>query len=79
MEKEIKEFEVEAEKIEKIYKKAEPLTLLTKKEADIITSFYGLDKKVRHTLRELGEKYGVTRERIRQIKANALKKIGYKD
>jgi RNA polymerase primary sigma factor len=51
---------------------------LTEKEADIITRYYGLAPNVRHTLAELGEMHGVTRERIRQIKVEALKKLKVK-
>jgi DNA-directed RNA polymerase sigma subunit (sigma70/sigma32) len=37
--------------------------------------YYGIDTSVRHTLNEIGAKYEVTRERIRQIKVVALKKL----
>lgn len=48
---------------------------LTPKEKDIITRYYGISPQVRHSLAELGQMYDVTRERIRQIKVEALKKI----
>ena len=48
---------------------------LNKKEIDVLSSRYGLNGKDVLTLEELGSKYGVTRERIRQIEARALKKI----
>jgi len=67
---------IEAQKIEEAYKKNK--STLSPKERDIITCYYGIAKEVRHTLAELGEKYGVTRERIRQIKSQALLKIGIK-
>jgi DNA-directed RNA polymerase sigma subunit (sigma70/sigma32) len=51
---------------------------LTVKEADIITRYYGITPNVRHTLAELGAIHGVTRERIRQIKVEALKKLRVK-
>lgn len=51
------------------------LKTLSPREQDIIKLRYGLlDGKV-HTLAKIGEKYSVTRERIRQIEAKALAKI----
>lgn len=67
---------IEAEKVEQAFK--EFRTKLSAKEKDIITSYYGISPKVRHTLAEIGEKYQVTRERIRQIKVVALSKLGIK-
>jgi len=49
--------------------------LLSKREQDIITKFFGIGTAVRHSLAELGEEYKVSRERIRQIKNSALKKL----
>ena len=61
--------EIKAEKVKKAYRKLGGK--LTPKQKDIITRYYGIDNHVRHTLAELGEIYGVTRERIRQIKVEA--------
>ena len=64
---------IEAEMVEKAYIAARDE--LTSKEKDIITRYYGIDNKVRHSLAEVAEIYGVTRERIRQIKTVALNKL----
>ena len=51
------------------------LDTLTEKEKEIIIMRYGLDNGRPQTLEEVGQKYGVTRERIRQIEAKALRKL----
>lgn len=49
---------------------------LTNRENKIIIRRYGLSVSgKRHTLEEIGREFGVTRERIRQVEAKALKKI----
>lgn len=48
---------------------------LNEKEIDVLSSRYGLNGIDVLTLEEIGQKYGVTRERIRQIETKALKKI----
>lgn len=48
---------------------------LTEKEHEIILRRYGFDNYEIHTLETLGDIMGVTRERIRQIEANALRKL----
>ena len=48
---------------------------LNLKENDIIKMRYGFDSYNKHTLDQIGEKYGVTRERIRQIVKEAFVKI----
>ena len=48
---------------------------LPKRQKDIIIQRFGLDKGKAKTLAALGAKYGVTRERIRQIEAAALRSI----
>ena len=45
------------------------------KEIDILTSRYGLNDQDILTLEEIGQKYNITRERVRQLEAKALKKI----
>lgn len=51
------------------------LTQLEPKSAEIIALRFGLGGEEPHTLEELGEIHGVTRERIRQIEAKSLRKL----
>jgi RNA polymerase primary sigma factor len=48
---------------------------LSEREASIIKLRFGLEGNRSHTLKELGEIFGVTRERIRQIQQKALRKL----
>ena len=48
---------------------------LTPREQKILSMRFGLDDAVTHTLEEVGQEFGVTRERIRQIEARSLEKI----
>ena len=49
---------------------------LTDREQEVITLRFGLDGNQPHTLEEVGQMFHVTRERIRQIEAKALRKLG---
>jgi len=53
----------------------EVLDKLTPREQKILKIRFGLEDGVTHTLEEVGQEFGVTRERIRQIEAKALEKI----
>ncbi len=53
----------------------EVLEHLTPREQKILQIRFGLEDGVTHTLEEVGQEFGVTRERIRQIEAKALEKI----
>jgi len=53
-----------------------PHAALSDRETDVLMRFYGLNHQVRHSLQEIGNIYKVSRERIRQIKIAALKKLG---
>jgi len=48
---------------------------LTPREQKILQMRFGLNDGIAHTLEEVGQEFGVTRERIRQIEAKALEKI----
>lgn len=48
---------------------------LTDREAKILTLRFGLNGSRKHTLKELGEIFSITRERIRQIQKGALRKL----
>jgi RNA polymerase primary sigma factor len=51
------------------------LRMLTPREEKIIRMRFGLDDGSEHTLEEVGQSFAVTRERIRQIEAKALRKL----
>lgn len=53
----------------------EILNDLSEKERRILEMRHGLNDGIQHTLEEVGKKFGVTRERIRQIEAKAHEKI----
>jgi len=55
------------------------LDQLTPIERNILYLRYGLDNGNPTTLEEIGEEYGITRERIRQIEAKALRKLRHPD
>lgn len=50
---------------------------LNEREAQVIRLRFGIDCPTDHTLEEVGRMYGVTRERIRQLEAKALGKMGH--
>jgi len=54
---------------------SEILADLTDREQKILSMRFGLEDGVTHTLQEVGEVFGVTRERIRQIEAKSLERI----
>jgi RNA polymerase primary sigma factor len=55
----------------------ESLTELPDRIQDIIRLRFGLDERGDHTLEEIGQMYGVTRERIRQIESKGLKALAH--
>jgi RNA polymerase primary sigma factor len=53
----------------------EVLASLTPREAKVLRMRFGIDMNTDHTLEEVGKQFDVTRERIRQIEAKALRKL----
>ncbi len=51
------------------------LSSLTEREAAIIRLYFGLNGKHPYTLEEIGEEFNLTRERVRQIKEKAIKRL----
>lgn len=54
---------------------AQSLRVLGEKERDVLTLFFGLGDRQPHSLEEIGDKYELTRERVRQIKDKALARL----
>ena len=53
------------------------LDTLNEREKKVLSLRFGLDDGRSRTLEEVGKEFGVTKERIRQIEANALRKLDY--
>ncbi len=51
------------------------LSHLNEREAEIISSYFGLNGKDPMTLEEIGQRFGLTRERVRQIKERCMQKL----
>lgn len=51
------------------------LSTLTEREADVVKLFFGLNGNHAHSLEEIGEKFDLTRERVRQIKEKAVRRL----
>ena len=62
-------YEMLKEKLDKV------MSTLTFREREIIKLRYGLGDGYRYTLEEVGQKFDVTRERVRQIEAKAIRKL----
>lgn len=51
------------------------LATLSEREAEVIRLYFGLDREHSLTLEEIGEKFNLTRERVRQIKEKAIRRL----
>ena len=51
------------------------ISTLTMREAEVITFYFGLNGEHSMTLEEIGEKFNLTRERVRQIKEKAIRRL----
>ncbi|MBP7849401.1 MAG: sigma-70 family RNA polymerase sigma factor [Lentimicrobiaceae bacterium] len=51
------------------------VSTLTGREADVIRMYFGLNQRHPMTLEEIGEKFDLTRERVRQIKEKAIRRL----
>jgi RNA polymerase primary sigma factor len=51
------------------------LSTLTQREGDVIVFYFGLNGEPSMTLEEIGEKFNLTRERVRQIKEKAIRRL----
>jgi len=51
------------------------LSTLTQREADVVTLYFGLNGEHAMNLEEIGERFSLTRERVRQIKEKAIRRL----
>ncbi|MCE2502516.1 MAG: RNA polymerase sigma factor RpoD/SigA [Chlorobi bacterium] len=51
------------------------LSTLSEREAEVIRFYFGLDREHSLTLEEIGERFNLTRERVRQIKEKAIRRL----
>jgi RNA polymerase primary sigma factor len=51
------------------------ISTLTPREADVVRLYFGLNGSHPMTLEEIGEKFDLTRERVRQIKEKAIRRL----
>jgi len=51
------------------------LTTLTPRESDVVKLFYGLEGRAPMSLDEIGDRFDLTRERVRQIKEKAIRRL----
>jgi RNA polymerase primary sigma factor len=51
------------------------ISTLTPREADVVRLYFGLNSKHPMTLEEIGERFDLTRERVRQIKEKAIRRL----
>jgi RNA polymerase primary sigma factor len=51
------------------------LSTLTSREGEVVKMYFGLGQKTPLTLEEIGERFDLTRERVRQIKEKAIRRL----
>lgn len=51
------------------------LDMLSEKEAEVIRHYYGINDKHPMSLQEIGDSFGLTRERVRQIKEKGIRRL----
>ncbi|GGK12333.1 RNA polymerase sigma factor RpoD [Yeosuana aromativorans] len=51
------------------------LDMLSEKESDVLRHYYGINKKHPMSLQEIGDSFGLTRERVRQIKEKGIRRL----
>jgi RNA polymerase primary sigma factor len=54
------------------------LSTLKDREQEVIKMYFGIDREYPLTLNEIGEEFNLTRERVRQIKERAIKRLRHK-
>jgi len=54
------------------------LSTLPEREAAVLEMYFGINRDRAHTLNEIGEKFSLTRERVRQIKEKAIRRLRHK-
>ena len=54
------------------------LDTLKQREKDVISMYFGIDRDYALTLNEIGEEFGLTRERVRQIKEKAIRRLRHR-
>ncbi len=70
------DFNIMSESLKQEIKDA--LNTLKERERDVIKMYFGIDREYALTLNEIGEKFNVTRERVRQIKEKAIRRLRHK-
>ena len=57
---------------------ASALSTLTERERSVIEMYFGINRDRSFTLNEIGEQFSLTRERVRQIKEKAIRRLAHK-
>jgi RNA polymerase primary sigma factor len=50
---------------------------LSEREAEVLRLYYGINRDTALTLEEIGERFNLTRERVRQIKEKAIRRLRF--